>query len=144
MDEPEIVLNLWYIIDEGTGYAYCLLARAYAMAGTDTEKLERLKQLAPTDYLMAERLGVPDNFRVVLPDGKKMKGYASAGDIKENMGWIYEKLYRLIEERMPRIMRFNDGEPFALKQNIPQNHLWVCTALIEDAEGIITPKLPKY
>ncbi len=52
MEEPEIVLNLWYIIDEGTGYAYSLLGRAYAMTGTDSEKLERLRQLALTDYLI--------------------------------------------------------------------------------------------
>lgn len=62
IEKAEIVLNLWYIVDEGTDYAYCLLGRAYTMTGTDEEKLERLRQLAPTDYLMADRLRVPQNF----------------------------------------------------------------------------------
>ena len=37
MDEPEIAVNLGYVIDEGTGYAYCLLGRGYALSGTDDE-----------------------------------------------------------------------------------------------------------
>jgi uncharacterized membrane protein len=36
MEESELVLNLWYIVDEGTGYAYCLMGRAYAMNGTSS------------------------------------------------------------------------------------------------------------
>jgi hypothetical protein len=63
MEHTEIVVNLWYIVDKGTGYAYCLLGRAYAMCGTDEEKLERLQQLAETDFLMAERLRVPEIFK---------------------------------------------------------------------------------
>jgi hypothetical protein len=68
MGEPEIVLNLWYVIDKGTGYAYCLLGRAYAMTGTDEEKLALLRELASTDYLanlgvVLARLGKNDSMK---------------------------------------------------------------------------------
>lgn len=141
MEEPEIVLNLWYVIDEGTGYAYCLLGRAYAMTGTDAEKLEKLRQLAPTDYLMAERVKVPNNFQVVLPDGKVTKGNANPADLRENMGWVYEEVYQRLEKQMPPLPKFTESETVWIKQKIPQNPLMVCTALIEDIEGNITPQI---
>jgi len=144
MEEPEIVLNLWYVIDEGTGYAYSLLGRAYAMTGTDAEKLEKLRQLAPTDYLMAERRKVPENFRVVFPDGKEMKGNADPAHIRENIGWIYEDVFKRLEEQMPPILSFTEGETISTKQKIPQNPLSVCTALIEDDEGNITPNIRSH
>ena len=144
MEEPEIVLNLWYIVDEGTGDAYSLLGRAYAMTGTDAEKLERLRQLAPTDYLMADRLRVPENFQVILPDGKVMKGYADPAHIRENLGWVYEEVYQHLEKQMPPILKFTEGENIAIKQKIPKEPLMVCTALIEDNEGNITPNIRKH
>jgi hypothetical protein len=139
MDESEIVLNLWYVVDNGTGYAYCLLGRAYAMTGTDEEKLEQLRQLASTDYLMAERLKVPKNFQVVLPDGSKKYGQANPADIRENIGWVYEEVYQYLESKMPPILDFSGEETVAIKQKIPQTPLMICTGLLEDEFGNITP-----
>lgn len=120
MEESEIVLNLWYVIDEGTGYVYCLLGRAYVMTGTDEEKLERLRQLSSTDYLLADRIRVPENFTVILPDQKEMKGYADPADIRENIGWIYEEIYQRLEKQMSPILKYTDEETIPIKQKIPQ------------------------
>ncbi len=139
MEEPEIVLNLWYVVDEGTGYAYCLLGRAYAMRGTDSEKLERLRQLASTDYLMAERFNVPENFKVVLPDGETRTGNALPADIRANIEWVYESVYQNLESKMPPILDFSGEETTAKKQKISQTPLMICTGLLEDVFGNITP-----
>ena len=141
MDEPEIVLNLWYVIDKGTGSAYCLLGRAYAMLGTDEEKLALLRELASTDYLMAERVKVPDNFKVVLPDGSINFGNANPGDIRENINWVFDEVFQLLESKMPPILEFSDEGGKEIKQKIPKTPLMVCTGLLEDEFGNITPQV---
>ena len=60
-DEPEIILNLWYVHDE-QGYIYSLRARAYIGVGPESEKLELLKACADVDYLIADPFPIPERF----------------------------------------------------------------------------------
>jgi hypothetical protein len=52
-DQPEIVLNLWYVLAT-PGTIYSLQARMYVGYGSDSEKLGLLRRFAPTDGLYEE------------------------------------------------------------------------------------------
>jgi hypothetical protein len=69
MEELEVIVNLWYIVDAETGYTYRLAGRAYAVVGTKEQKFEILRRLAATDYMMAKQFPVPKNFQLVGPEG---------------------------------------------------------------------------
>lgn len=45
MDQPEIILNLWYVHHD-MGYIYSLRVRCYIGVGNDQEKLRFLQQHA--------------------------------------------------------------------------------------------------
>jgi len=89
---------------------------------------------------------LPNSFaiRVVFLDGKEMKGNIAPADIRENIGWIYEDVFKRLEEQMPPVLSFTESETISIKQKIPQNPLSVCTALIEDDEGNITPNIRSH
>jgi len=53
MEEPEVILNLWYVYDD-LGFIYSLRGRTYLGYGTDEEKLKFLHQHATKDYLIAK------------------------------------------------------------------------------------------
>ncbi|MDQ3636091.1 MAG: hypothetical protein M3405_16545 [Acidobacteriota bacterium] len=69
-----------------------------------------------------------------------MKGQANPAHIRENMSWVYKDIYQHIEQRLPPIFKFKENETVTIKQKISQNPLMVCTCLIEDNEGNITPQ----
>ena len=55
-DSVEACLNVWCIVDEGTGLVYRIAARAYALGCPDREKADVLKELALTDFHLAREL----------------------------------------------------------------------------------------
>ncbi len=63
MSDPEIILNLWYVVDD-LGYIYSLRARAYLGSGSDDEKLAMLQKYAKTDYLIAKAFPIPKQFHI--------------------------------------------------------------------------------
>ena len=63
MNQPEIILNLWYVCDEW-GFIYSLRARAYIGMGSDEEKLAMLQKFAQVDYLIARIFTIPAKFRI--------------------------------------------------------------------------------
>ena len=73
LNEPEIILKLWYIGDE-MGMIYSLRARAYVGTGSDGEKLAFLCSRAALDYLVAQPFPIPDRFHITLVDGWKEEG----------------------------------------------------------------------
>jgi len=67
MNNPEIILNLWYVHDE-MGIIYSLRARAYVGIGSDQEKLAFLRKFSSVDYLIAKPFPIPQCFQVqILP-----------------------------------------------------------------------------
>lgn len=70
MSHPELVINLWYVVEERQGLVYALAGKAYALYGSDEEKLQLLRQLAATDYWTAKFVPVAERFCVVAPNGQ--------------------------------------------------------------------------
>ncbi len=63
MEDREVIVNLWYVIDE-KGLIYSLRVKAYIGTGTIDEKLDFLRQRASYDYLIAEPFKIPIRFHV--------------------------------------------------------------------------------
>ena len=63
MDNPEIILNLWYVCDD-QGVIYSLRARAYVGTGSDQEKSALLQKFAAVDYLIARIFPIPPKLHI--------------------------------------------------------------------------------
>src|SRR5262249_48171299 len=76
-DSVEACLNVWCIIDEGTGLVYRIAARAYALGCPDHEKADVLKRLALTDFHLARELPVLSKYRTTVIDDAGRKQSAT-------------------------------------------------------------------
>lgn len=72
LNNPEIILSLWYIGDE-LGMIHSLRARAYIGTGSDEEKLAFLRSRAPIDYLVARPFPIAERFHTTLVDGTEKR-----------------------------------------------------------------------
>lgn len=62
MENSEVIVNLWYVIEEGI--IYSLRAKAYTGSGSDEQKLKFLQQRASLDYLIADTFEIPHRFHI--------------------------------------------------------------------------------
>ena len=81
---PEVCVNLWAYADEA-GYIGRVAARSYVLDGDDAAKLAVLHQLAATDFLHAEWMGVSKQFVISNPDGERMEGVAHASMLNDGV-----------------------------------------------------------
>jgi hypothetical protein len=137
-DGPEVVVNLWYLVDEETGLIYRLAGRAYVLAGDDEWKLSVLKALSANDHLTAQSFKVPKRFSV--PDGNGvLEGFCSAGVLDAFPFELYEEVLEHLQATMPTQASFEGNVPKAFRMEMPEDPLCVTTALIEDRDGVIRP-----
>ena len=140
MENAEIVVNLWYVVDKDSRLVYRLMGRAYALAGTDQQKTALLKTLARTDYLTAQQFSVPKRF-IVSSNTQTMEGFCHTRTLHENSANVFEEVFARLEKELPPLIRFVAGEGQATPATLPPNPLCVTTALIEDDNGILTPRV---
>jgi hypothetical protein len=131
--DAEICLNLWYFTDF-TGFAVRIAGKAYALRGTDEEKLVALHMMAGTDHLTATLAKIPERF-VIHTEHGKLKGAAHVDQLRDNEAGAYKQLIDKLEQDLPKGIRSLNGnyEYFTLK--IPQNPLIVTTAVFERDDG---------
>jgi hypothetical protein len=72
MNNPEIIVNLWYVMDE-RGLIYSLRARCYVGEGTMADKLKLLRRFARTDYLIAQPSPIPERFHTTMSDDERQR-----------------------------------------------------------------------
>lgn len=123
MDNPEMIVNLWYIIHMPTGVIYTLAGRTYYASGSDEEKTALLKQLAKTDYLLATQFSVPARFNV---DG--IAGCCLPEELDDPATTLFEEVYQGLGNESG--MRITVAQFENLK--IPDNPLFVMTALYQE------------
>ncbi|MCM2972899.1 hypothetical protein [Larsenimonas suaedae] len=136
--QAELVFNLWAFCDSGTEAIYALSGRAYNIEGTDQEKLDFLKTASRTDYLTAERLNVPDRFKIYVGDEEKA-GFTSLNTLNDPNAQLFEEVFKSVEDELPLLPDFSGPEPIAVQQKIPNDPLCVVTTLYEDESGNIRP-----
>jgi hypothetical protein len=134
VDASEIILNLWYFVDEDQQFIFSLSGRAYIANGTDDEKISLLKQLACTDFPLAVYRLVPDRY-VSDFAGKMRPGIALVSELDDSATQLFEELYRAIEEDFVKMAETQNRTVGDFK--IPENPLFVMTALYLDDYGEI-------
>ena len=121
-DGPEIILNLWYVVDD-LGVIYTLRVRAYIMDGTDETKLEYLRTMANFDYLIARIFSIPKRFQI--------RGQAifhnAALDMMSSPVELFEEAIQTLQNELPAQTPYD----------IPDQPLVCITPLFGDDEGHI-------
>lgn len=132
MTSPEIILNLWYYVDEEQQFIFALAGRAYMASGTDEEKTALLKQLAATDYPLVLKLPTPDRYVTFYAD-KMRPGIAPASELDDPATQLFEVVYQAIEADLAKMAEDRDWPLDDYK--IPDNPLFVMTALYQEDGG---------
>ena len=132
MSGQEIILNLWFVIDDD-GLIFSLRARCYVHSGTDEEKLAFLRSFAETDYLVATPFSIPEEFHVTMDYGDKKervpmatyKGLRETGHFPV----LFEKVYDAMQAQLPA----------QTKLVIGQSPIVCITPLLGDEDGNMRP-----
>lgn len=132
MSGQEIILNLWYVIDD-EGLIYSLRARCYVHSGTDEEKLAYLRSFAETDYLIAQSFPIPEDYHLTMDYGDRQeklpmatyKGLRETG----HFHMLFEKVYESMHGQLPE----------QTKLSIGQSPLVCVTPLRGDEDGNLSP-----
>lgn len=129
----EICLNLWFYVDD-TGVVIRLAGKAYALNGTEQQKLAILHSLSGTDHLTATLAKLPESF-VMKSDQGDLRGAVPVASVHENHARVFGPLMDQIERDLPKGIRsVNDNyEQFTVK--LPEEPLCVTTAVYERADG---------
>jgi len=132
MSEPEVILNLWYVIDD-EGLIYSLRGRCYVHSGTEEEKLAFLRSFAETDYLVAQPFPIPKGFHIHLVGGEKEQQIpiASYGAVRETVPFIsiFEDAIQAMEKQLPA----------QTKLTIGSDPVVCITPLLGDEDGNMRP-----
>lgn len=131
--DAEICLNTWFFVDS-TGMVIRIAAKAYALKGSDEEKLAVLKSLAGTDHLSAAQGRIPERY-VTTVEGQEMAGSIPAAALQSEPLPVFDDLFTEIEKSLPQLYRTVDDqyEPFRLQLTEP--FLWVMTSIFESNDG---------
>jgi hypothetical protein len=137
----EICLNLCYFVDE-TGIVLRLAGKAYALTGTQKEKLAALQMMSGSDHLTATQGTVPPQL-VIKSEKEDYRGAIPVAVIPQNVTAVFGPLMDQIERELPKLLRsVNDNyEPFCMK--LPEEPLCVTTAVYERADGELVGRVGK-
>ncbi len=138
-EESEICLNCWYFTDD-TGFVFRLAAKAYALTGTDEQKLNMLQLLSASDHLTAIHDKVPDRFVLNL-DGQELRGVVPAIVMQENAIPYFDDLIGKVEKALPENIRAIADQPEKFRPSLIEPILWVSTCVYEAEDGSLIAKV---
>jgi hypothetical protein len=135
----ELCFNLWYFFDD-SGIVLRIAGKAYALRGSDEEKLAALHLMAGTDHLTATQGKVPERF-VIHTEHGELKSAAPVHFFHDNDANAYGALIDQIERDLPKGIRSvgSNYEHFTMK--IPQQPLIVTTAVYEREDGELVARV---
>jgi hypothetical protein len=141
--EPELCVNLWWYCDVQTNIVQRLAGRAYALTGTDDQKLQILHALAPTDFHAASLFPLPDRFTVTSEHGE-LKGATGPAVVVHHQDKVFSEVYQALERDLPDQYRFVDGKPEVYRLKLPQDVLNVVTCIYEYPDGRLIPQISRH
>lgn len=139
----DICFNLWMILDQQTSLIYAYMGKAYALRGTDEEKLRILHSLSADDHHTVPRRKLHDRFMVSTPDGD-MKGAVTLDIARSASSQFFEELLDQLERELPRQPRFIMGKPVPYPIPVSKTPLCVSTVLLEDQYGLLQPQVRPF
>jgi len=132
MSGQEIILNLWFVIDD-EGLIYSLRARCYVHSGTDEEKLAFLQSVAETDYLIAQSFEIPERFHTTVHNehGSDKLPMTTYNGIQATVPFVelFEDVIQEMEKQVPKQTTFRIG----------QQPIVCMTPLLGDEDGNMRP-----
>ena len=135
MDNKEVIVNLWYVMDE-EGMIYSLRAKAYIGIGSYAEKLEFLQQRASLDYLVADPFEVPQRFYIEIDNLETSSStivpvaHVSMLKTLDSPIALFEDALKVIENRFPAQSQLD----------VPQQPIVCTTPLMQNEQGVIEPR----
>lgn len=135
----EICLNTWFFVDD-TGMVIRLAAKAYALTGSDDEKLSILKSLAGTDHLSATHGRVPSRY-VTEVEGQKMPGSVPAAAIQADPLPVFDDLFTEIEKSLPQLCQAANHEYQTFRMKLVEPFIWVLTSVYESPDGQLIARI---
>ena len=139
--DAEISLNCWYFTDD-TGVVLRLAAKAYALTGTDEEKLAVLKSLSATDHLTATHAKVPGRFEIGM-DGQTFRGAVPAMVMEQNALPYFDDLIGKVAGELPKSIHAVNDEPRQFLPKLVEPFLWVSTCVYEAQDGSLVARVSK-
>ena len=131
MSNPEIILNLWYVMDD-LGMIYSLRARCYVQSSSDEEKLAFLRGFAETDYFIAQPFPIPERLHTTIIEGDERRKMAVADHAAlEVLGGAksFQEVFQEMDKQLPA----------QTKLSIGQDPLVCITPLLADEVGNMHP-----
>lgn len=132
MSGPEIILNLWYVVDD-LGMIYSLRARCYVHSGTDEEKLAFLRSCAETDFLVAQPFPIPERLHATVVEGNNRQKMPVAShstlQATDGVGVLFEEVFEQMEKQLPA----------QTKLSFRRDPLVCITPLLGDEHGNMRP-----
>ena len=137
VETPEIVLNLWYFTDD-TGIVIRIAGRAYAMCGSEAEKLRHLTELSTTDFLLALCMPVRSGSIIYGDNGAVLEGAIYVNRLHVSHSFVFSPLIDELEKNFPKPFRSVNGALEQFTLSIPKEPLCVTTAVLEGKDGSLT------
>jgi len=137
--DAEICVNCWYFVDP-TGIVLRLAAKAYALCGSDKDKLATLRVLSGTDYLTAIQGKVPRRY-VLDVDGQQLCGALPSSVLEMDPIPVFENLFEQIARTLPELFRPKGFDYETFKMSLREPFLWVSTAVFESEDGSLIARV---
>jgi hypothetical protein len=141
MENLEIVVNIWFIVDIETELCYNWLIKPYCISGTDREKTKILKILAETDYQTVHRNEFEKRFKAVS-NNMTAEGKIPHEFINRILDTNLDYFLSILEKNLPLEFNFSGNfidPPSASKSKLSENPLFVSTLLMENEFGEMKP-----
>lgn len=137
-DLLELCFNFWPVIDEETQLVYAYMGKAYAMRGTEEDKLRTLHALAPDDHVTVPKRPLPERFQTIGSDGQSC-AMTSIDIVNDPDSLFWEELMKQLTEELPPIIFFMGAQPIESRLPLSDDPLTCVTPLLESARGIRKP-----
>lgn len=137
--DSEICVNCWYFIDS-TGVVLRLAAKAYALTGTDEEKLTVLRVLSGADHVTAIAGRVPERY-VLECDGTRFVGAVPSSVLEMDPIPVFEDLFAEVARALPTVTASFEDEYIEFENPLKEPFLWVATAVFEENDGSLVARL---
>ncbi len=131
--DAEICVNAWYFVD-ATNVVARLAVKAYALSGSDEEKLTLLHRLSATDHLTAIHGRISQKCSVVV-GGVEHRGAAPFDAVKANAAGYFDEMLSILEKQLPVQFRDLGGDYQQFKPELKDPLLWVVTCVYENPDG---------
>lgn len=146
MNDTEVCLNVWFIVDSGTGLIYRAAARAYALSGSDNEKARILKSLSVSDFQLSKHFSLSKyKTSVVEPDGTKHSADGFFADsLNSLLPDVIDMICKGLEADFIAQPKVTPAGVKFYKMKIPNNPYYVSTYIYENDQGIVSLKNPYH